>query len=40
VSAFSILGLTSPIMSAIERIAALCGVFPTLNEKHTWLGDR
>ena len=26
-------GLTSPIISSIERIAALCGVEPTLNEK-------
>src|SRR5688572_27113513 len=38
VSALSILGLTSPIMSSIERIAVLCGVFPTLNEKHTCTG--
>src|SRR5438093_12659727 len=34
-SAFSTLGLTSPIIMSIERIAALCGVLPTLNEKHT-----
>jgi len=28
-SAFSTLGLTSPIISSIERIAAVCGVLPT-----------
>ena len=33
-SARSTLGLTSLIISSIERIAALCGVAPTLNEKH------
>jgi len=37
-SAFSTFGLTSPIISSIERIAALCGVLPTLNEKHTCTG--
>jgi hypothetical protein len=31
-------GLTSLIISSIERIAALCGVAPTLNEKHMWTG--
>jgi hypothetical protein len=30
--------LTSPIISSIERIAAACGVSPTLNEKHTCSG--
>jgi hypothetical protein len=37
-SACSTRGLTSLIISSIERIAALCGVAPTLNEKHTWTG--
>src|SRR5436190_21733121 len=37
-SAFSTIGLTSPIISSIERIAAVCGVLPTLNEKHTCTG--
>src|SRR5438552_4171563 len=37
-SALSTLGLTSPIISSIERSAALCGVLPTLNEKHTCTG--
>src|SRR5207244_6765563 len=37
-SAFSTLGLTSPIISSIERMAAVCGVLPTLNEKHTCTG--
>jgi hypothetical protein len=37
-SAFSTLGFTSPIISSIERIAALCGVLPTLNEKQMCSG--
>src|SRR5215471_7236877 len=37
-SARSTRGLTSVIISSIERIAALCGVAPTLNEKHIWTG--
>src|SRR5215469_9272472 len=37
-SARSTCGLTSVIISSIERIAALCGVAPTLNEKHIWTG--
>ena len=31
-------GLTSPIISSIERIAAWCGVLPTLNEKQMCTG--
>jgi len=30
--------LTSLIISSIERIAALCGVAPTLKEQHMWTG--
>ena len=37
-SARSTRGLTSLIISSIERIAALGGVAPTLNEKHMWTG--
>src|SRR3954470_15878697 len=35
---FSTFGLTSPIISSIDRIAALCSVLPTLNEKQMWTG--
>src|SRR5438094_9191605 len=37
-SALSTYGFTSPIISSIERIPALCGLLTSFNEKHTCTG--